>query len=69
MSSLLVKCRSCGTANRIPEEKAGLAGHCGNCRATLPPLYLQPQQVTDRTFDDFVARYDGPILAEFWASW
>jgi len=69
MSSYLVKCRSCGTANRIPSDKEGIPGHCGNCRAALPALYFQPQQVTDLSFDDFIARYDGPVLAEFWAPW
>lgn len=69
MSSFILTCPSCGTANRIPEEKEGLKGHCGNCRATLPALYFRPQRVTDQSFDDFIARYDGPVLAEFWAPW
>jgi hypothetical protein len=69
MSSYLVKCRACGTSNRIAAEKEGISGRCGNCRAALPPLYYQPQQVTEQSFDDFVARYRGPILAEFWAPW
>jgi hypothetical protein len=69
MASYLVKCRSCGTSNRIPADKEGVAGHCGNCQSALPALYFQPQQVTDVSFDDFIARYDGPVLAEFWANW
>jgi RNase P subunit RPR2 len=69
MASYLVKCRSCGTSNRIPDEKEGVSGHCGNCQAALPALYVRPQQVTDQSFDDFVTRYDGPVLAEFWAPW
>jgi thioredoxin 2 len=69
MSSYIVKCSSCGTANRVPAEKEGVPGHCGNCRASLPPLYLKPQQVTDSSFDRFIAGYPGPVLAEFWAPW
>lgn len=69
MTSYLVKCRSCGTSNRIPAEKEGMPGHCGNCRAALPALYLRPQQLTERDFDQFIANYDGPVLAEFWAPW
>jgi thioredoxin 2 len=69
MSSYLVKCRACRASNRIPADKEGVSGHCGNCRAVLPALYFRPQQVTDQSFDDFVARYDGPVLAEFWAPW
>ena len=69
MPSYVVKCSSCGTSNRIPAEKEGVHGHCGNCRAGLPALYWRPQQVTDHSFDNFIADYDGPILAEFWAPW
>ena len=69
MTSYLAKCGSCGASNRIPAEKEGVAGHCGNCRADLPPLYVRPQQVSDGDFDTFVSRYSGPILAEFWAPW
>ena len=69
MPSYLVKCRSCGTANRVPADREGASGHCGNCHAPLPALYLRPQQVTDSSFDRFMAGYDGPVLAEFWAPW
>jgi len=69
MPSYLITCKSCGTANRIPGDKEGLSGRCGNCHASLPALYSRPQQMTEREFDDFVARYDGPVLAEFWAPW
>jgi len=65
----MVTCSACGTANRIPASKAGLAGRCGHCRATLLPLYYQPQPLTEQTFDNFVRGYQGPILAEFWAPW
>ena len=65
--SYIVKCPSCGTGNRIPADKEGLRGRCGNCKSALPPLYCHPQQVTDRTFDSFISSYPGPVLAEFWA--
>jgi uncharacterized paraquat-inducible protein A len=69
MTSYLVKCRSCGTSNRVPAEKEGEQGHCGNCKSTLPALYWRPQQVTEKNFDAFIAAYDGPVIAEFWAQW
>ena len=69
MESFLVKCSSCGTSNRIPADREGVHGRCGNCRSALPALYWQPQQVTDTSFDGFIAGYHGPVLAEFWASW
>lgn len=69
MSSYLVRCTACGTDNRIPSEKEGLSGHCGNCRAKLAPLYYHPQQLTEKTFDNFIRDYKGAVLAEFWAPW
>jgi hypothetical protein len=69
MAGYIIKCRSCGTANRVPAEKEGVPGHCGNCREALPALYVTPRQVTESNFDDFITGYDGPVLAEFWAPW
>jgi len=69
MASYLVKCISCGKANRIPAAKEGVVGRCGSCRTALPPLYHQPQILTERSFDGFIRAYPGPVLAEFWAPW
>lgn len=69
MSSHIVTCPSCGTGNRIPADKEGVKGRCGHCQAMLPPLYTQPQQLTNSSFDSFIATYPGPVLAEFWAPW
>jgi hypothetical protein len=69
MSSYLVTCTACGTANRIPAEKEGVAGRCGNCRAVLPQLYVRPHPLTERSFDEFVRNFQGPVLVEFWAPW
>ena len=66
-ASYIIPCPSCGASNRILADKEGLCGHCGSCRATLPILYCQPRQVSERTFDTFVSSYPGPVLAEFWA--
>ena len=64
-----ITCPACGTSNRIPADKQGLQGRCGNCKASLPPLYHQPQQLDERSFDSFIRTYPGPVLAEFWAPW
>jgi thioredoxin 2 len=60
MSSYIVTCSACGTANRIPADKEGESGRCGRCHAALAPLYFRPQPTQG---------YPGPILAEFWAPW
>jgi len=69
MSSYIVTCRACGAGNRIPAEKEGKQGRCGTCHAPLPLLYRTPQQLDSGSFDSFVSRYPGPVLAEFWAPW
>lgn len=69
MPSFQVTCRSCGAANRIPAEKEGVEGKCGNCHEPLPALYWRPQELNEQSFDSFVAAYNGPVLAEFWAPW
>ena len=69
MSFYNVTCRSCGTTNRILADKQGKSGRCGSCHNALLPLYFQPQQLNERTFDEFIKGYSGPVLAEFWAPW
>ena len=69
MSTYVVTCSSCGTANRIPAEKEGKSGRCGSCHKELPPMYYRPQQHNERTFDSFIKGYSGPVLVEFWAPW
>lgn len=69
MTTFRIKCPSCGAANRVPAEKEGVAGQCGNCHAKLPPLYSRPRQLDDAGFDAFIAAFPGPVLAEFWAPW
>jgi hypothetical protein len=69
MPTFQVTCKSCGASNRIPAEKEGIPGKCGECHQPLPALYWQPQQLDEASFDRFVAGFDGPVLAEFWAPW
>ncbi len=65
----LIRCPSCGVANRVPAASEGRAGKCGSCHAVLPPLYVKPVPLTERDFDAFIAVYPGTVLAEFWAPW
>jgi len=67
MTTYTVTCGSCGATNRIPADKQGRTGRCGTCRATLLPMYYQPQSLGDRTFDGFIQGYGGTVLAEFWS--
>jgi thioredoxin 2 len=69
MSTFVVICNFCGTANRVPAEQEGKNGRCGNCHKDLPQMYYRPQHLDERTFDTFIKNYSGPVLAEFWAPW
>jgi thioredoxin 2 len=69
MPSYDVTCDFCGIKNRVPAEKEGKQGRCGNCHKELPPMYYRPHQLTERTFDSFVNGYGRLVLAEFWAPW
>jgi thioredoxin 2 len=67
--SYLIRCPSCGAANRVPAASEGKSGRCGSCHGALPPLHTAPVTLGDRTFDGFLAAYPGPVAAEFWAPW
>lgn len=64
MPTYVVTCNFCGTANRIPAEKEGKSGRCGNCHKELPPMYYRPQHLNEHTFDTFIKTYSGPVLAD-----
>jgi thioredoxin 2 len=69
MPSYEVSCSFCGSINRVPAEKEGKSGRCGNCHKELPQMYYRPQQLTEHTFDTFINGYGRLVLAEFWAPW
>jgi len=66
----IIRCASCGTMNRVPEEKLaqGLRPVCGRCKA---PLVLDgaPIDVTDATFATEVEQSPLPVLVDLWAPW
>jgi thioredoxin 2 len=69
---ILVKCKNCGTMNRIPSDKINLRARCGRCKA---PLELDdfaegmPIQVTDTNFEMEVLKSSLPVLLDCWAPW
>ncbi len=69
---ILVKCKNCGTMNRIPADKMHLKARCGKCKA---PLVLDdfsggvPVTVTDTNFEMEVLRSSVPVLMDCWAPW
>jgi thioredoxin 2 len=69
--STIVKCRQCGTRNRIPKGRLGEKPLCGRCKAPLAvvPFLDAPVTVTDSTFDSEVKDYPGAVLLDAWAPW
>jgi thioredoxin 2 len=66
----LIRCPSCGAANRVPVEKIaqGLLPICGRCKTALP-VDNKPVTVTDATFAAEVERSPLPVLLDMWAPW
>src|SRR3954468_17229155 len=67
---LLIRCPTCGVANRVPQDKPrqGLEPICGRCKTPLP-IDNSPIFVTDANFSAEVERSPLPILRDFWAPW
>jgi len=69
--STIVKCRQCGTKNRIPKSRMGEGPVCGKCKAPLPAGSVtdKPVDVTDATFHSEILDFPGPVLVDCWAPW
>jgi len=60
-------CPSCGTRNRVPEERLSDAPVCGRCGAEL--MATRPVALDDEHFFSFVESTELPVLVDFWAAW
>ena len=68
--NIIIRCGSCGTKNRIPEEKLKQGPVCGKCRVPLPVSgHQSPVDVTDQSFNSEVLSFSGPVLLDCWAPW
>jgi len=69
--SIIVKCRQCGTKNRIPENRMGEGPLCGKCKAPLSTGSVtdKPVDVTDASFRSEILDFPGPVLVDCWAPW
>jgi thioredoxin 2 len=65
-SSVILRCSSCRTLNRIPADK--LASHpiCGTCKTALH-FPSAPINATTASFDREVNDWPGTLLLEFWS--
>jgi len=69
--SIILKCRQCGTQNRVPKSRMGEKPVCGKCKAPLSAGTVtdKPIDVTDATFHSETFDFPGPVLVDCWAPW
>lgn len=60
-------CPSCGTKNRVPDERLDDQPVCGRCGHAL--MTATPFALTDASLPGYVAGSDLPVLVDFWADW
>jgi len=65
---LIRSCKNCGRKNRIPASHLADNGHCGACKAALPPVN-EPLEVDTPLFDEIIRDTRVPVLVDFWAAW
>jgi thioredoxin len=68
-----IRCSSCGSLNRVPENAAGKTVVCGKCKSPLPagdgdghPVTLTVT-LTDGSFAGAIG--SGSYVVDFWAPW
>jgi thioredoxin 2 len=66
MNTILLRCQSCGTVNRVSVDKLSLNPKCGRCKTVLEYPSL-PVDVTSSTFHREVLSCPGAVLVEFWS--
>ena len=69
--SVLIRCRNCGTRNRIPVTRLQDGPRCGRCKQLFPPIPItnRPVVVNDRNFTGEVFESPLPVLLDCWAAW
>jgi len=60
-------CASCGTKNRVRDERLHDGPKCGQCGAPLMPG--APMELAGERLATFVAGTELPVVVDFWADW
>jgi thioredoxin len=63
----VIRCSSCGQANRVPELGVGKKAVCARCKAPLGGGGGTPVTLTDADFQ--AAIKSGAWVVDFWAAW
>ena len=67
----IIRCRQCGTKNRVPQNRMHERPVCGKCHALLPALTSagSPVIVSDQSFQREILDFSGAVLLDCWAPW
>ena len=66
--SEIIRCPSCGQANRVPDLGSGKTAVCGRCKTPLTGADGgHPIPLTDADFREQIGR--GNVVVDFWAAW
>jgi thioredoxin len=63
----IVRCPSCGQANRVPAIDSGKTAVCGQCKTPLLQGDGHPVTLSDSNFQEAIAK--GASVVDFWAAW
>ncbi len=66
MNTILLRCLSCGTKNRVRTDRLAHKPACGKCRAPLS-MPGHPVDATASSFQEEVVNWPGAVLAVFWS--
>jgi thioredoxin 2 len=66
---MIVECKSCGKANRLPAARIGDRARCAACKTALLPLAHPVAIHSAEEFDELVRDARAPVLVDFWAAW
>lgn len=66
---VVLRCPSCGSANRVPPARLHAQARCGRCKTTLGPLRAPVAVTSESEFDALTQHGSLPVLVDFWAAW
>jgi thioredoxin 2 len=67
-TKITVRCGSCLTLNRVPDDRIRNTPRCGSCKSALE-VPTQPVQGKAESFDRDVAYWPETLLVMFWSPW
>jgi len=66
---MIVRCETCGTANRVPAARMREIAKCGRCKTTVSPPNKPLAIHSTAELDELVGESPVPVLVDFWAQW